>query len=266
MFEALRERGFRIETLSHADAILRVDFPEVTSELESILLDSSIPIEEIIRSGGGETKGTQRLRRALRAKGWQKHNFVVQRVIDGRPLESQSHEVDHIRHFDAGTVALEIEWNNKDPFFDRDLENFKRLHADGAISLGVIITRGPDLQEDMKALVRRFVDENDIDSHDDMQRIGLNRTPRQIREVMKRVEREKNPLPFRDAWVDHFVSDKFGAATTHWRKLDDRVRRGVGNPCPLLLIGLPTSIVTFGEDPAEVERLIAEGEDDARSS
>jgi hypothetical protein len=25
----------------------------------------------------------------------------------------------------------------------------------------------------------------------------------------------------------------------------DRVRRGVGNPCPLLLIGLPASIVTF---------------------
>jgi Restriction endonuclease BglII len=36
----------------------------------------------------------------------------------------------------VGVVALEIEWNNKDPFFDRDLENFKRLHAEGAISVG----------------------------------------------------------------------------------------------------------------------------------
>ena len=24
-------------------------------------------------------------------------------------------------------IALEIEWNNKDPFFDRDLENFKAV-------------------------------------------------------------------------------------------------------------------------------------------
>jgi len=35
----------------------------------------------------------------------------------------------------------------------------------------------------------------------------------------------------------------------HWRKLEDRVRRGVGNPCPLLLIGLPASIVTFERPP-----------------
>jgi hypothetical protein len=34
--------------------------------------------------------------------------------------------------FLPGVLALEIEWNN--PFFDRDLENFKRLHANGAIS------------------------------------------------------------------------------------------------------------------------------------
>lgn len=260
MFDALRERGFSIETLSHAEAILEGDFPEVTAEIEGILLGSQIPIEEIIGSGGGETKGTQRLRRALRERGWAKHNFVVQRVIDGRTLESQSHEIDHIRRFEKGIVALEIEWNNKDPFFDRDLENFKRLHADGAISLGVIVTRGPDLQDSMRGFVRRFVDENDVNSHDDMQRIGLTRTPRQIAEVMKRVERTKNPLPFRDAWVDHFVSDKFGAATTHWRKLEERVKRGVGNPCPLVLIGFPSGIVTFGEDPAVVEQLIAEGE------
>lgn len=32
-------------------------------------------------------------------------------------------------------------------------------------------------------------------------------------------------------------------ATTHWSKLQARVRRGVGNPCPLVLIGLPANIV-----------------------
>jgi len=97
MFDALKERGFLVETLSHAWAILSGDFPDVASEIEEILLASTIPIEEIVGSGGGETKGTQRLRRALREKGWRKHNFIVQRVIDGRALESQSHEVDHIR-------------------------------------------------------------------------------------------------------------------------------------------------------------------------
>src|SRR5262249_30131301 len=176
---------------------------------------------------------------------------------------AQSHEVDHVRAFQAGTVALEIEWNNKDPFFDRDLENFKRLHADGAISLGIIITRGSALQDSLRDFVRRFADENAINSHDDMERIGLNPTQRQKADVMKRVERPRNPVPFREAWVDTFVSDKFGTATTHWRKLEDRVQRGVGNPCPLVLIGLPPNIVTFGEAPSEVQKLIAEGEQES---
>ncbi|MGJ5022594.1 BglII/BstYI family type II restriction endonuclease [Bradyrhizobium sp. SZCCHNS3002] len=260
MFERLRERRFEIDFRSHAEAILQIDFPEVAEQLESVLAMSTIPIEEIIGSGGGETKGTQRLRRSLMAEGWLKHNFVVQRIIDGRPRESQSHEIDHVKSFDAGTIALEIEWNNKDPFFDRDLENFKRLHADGGISIGIIVTRGATLQNALHELVKRFADEQRINSHDDMKRIGLNPTSRQIRDVMKRVQRNQNPIPFREAWSDQFVSDKFGMATTHWSKLQDRVQRGVGNPCPLVLIGLPSSIVTFGEDHAEVQQLIEEGE------
>jgi hypothetical protein len=260
MLDSLVARNFEIDFRSHAKAILGSDFPDVASQLEEVLLASTIPIEEIIGSGGGETKGTQRLRNALKERGWRKHKFVVQRIIDGVEREAQSHEVDHVQIFAQGTVALEIEWNNKDPFFDRDLENFKRLHADGAISLGIIVTRGRSLQDDMKSLVRRFADENEIDSHDDMARIGLNPTRRQVAEVKKRVERPKNPIPFREAWVDHFVSDKFGAATTHWSKLDDRIRRGVGNPCPLVLVGLPASMVTFGENAATIEQLLAEGE------
>ncbi len=39
-----------------------------------------------------------------------------------------------------------MEWNNKDPFFDRDLLNFMALHREGALAVGVIVTRGPELQ------------------------------------------------------------------------------------------------------------------------
>ena len=261
MFERLKEKGFEIEFRSHAEAILGVDFPEVAAQLERVLLTSTIPVEEIIGSGGGETKGTQRLRNALASHDWRKHNFVVERIIDGVRKEAQSHEIDHVKAFNAGTIALEIEWNNKDPFFDRDLENFKRLHADGGISLGMIVTRGATLQDSMWDLVRRFADENTLDSHDDMQRIGLNPTRRQIRDVMKRVTRARNPVSFRDAWTNQFVSDKFGMATTHWSKLQERVQRGVGNPCPLVLIGLPASIVTFGESKAAVMMLLGEEPD-----
>ena len=37
-------------------------------------------------------------------------------------------------------------WNNKDPFFDRDLNNFRLLYDYDALDVGVIITRSTHLQ------------------------------------------------------------------------------------------------------------------------
>jgi hypothetical protein len=51
-------------------------------------------------------------------------------------------------------VGLEIEWNNKDPFFDRDLNNFRLLHSIAVLSVGVIVTRCDELQEIVKSLGR----------------------------------------------------------------------------------------------------------------
>ncbi len=191
--------------------------------------------------------------------GWNKANFTIEKRINGVPKESISHEVDHVRQFiDGRTIALEIEWNNKDPFFDRDLENFKRLHAEGAISVGVIVTRGTTLQENMVSLVRRFALDKKFASTSDLQAIGLSPTRRQTADVNRRM---RNGTPFTEAWSASFVQDKFGTATTHWRKLEDRVRRGVGNPCPLLLVGLPSSVVTFGEH-LDTEAIVS-GDDSA---
>lgn len=254
MLKLLTDKGFQVVFLSHAQAILSVDFPEALIELESALTNTTIPIEEIVAGGGGEAKGTQRVRRALAAKNWIKTTFVVEKRINGVQRESQSHEVDHVRCFgtepDLSRIALEIEWNNKDPFYDRDLENFKRLHADGAISVGVIVTRGKSLHDNMRPLVRRFLDIRQIDKIDDLHQWKYAPTARQRTAIETRVNRKKSPLSFRDAFTDTFVSDKFGEATTHWRKLEDRVQRGVGNPGPLVLIGLPDSIVTFHEGKA----------------
>jgi hypothetical protein len=263
MLTELKRKNFEVLAVSHAQAILASDFPEALEELERCLLEFSIPIGEIIGSGGGESKGTQRLRRALAGLGWRKVNFEISKVINGIPTESRSHEVDHVRTLEKGVVALEIEWNNKDPFFDRDLENFKRLHAEGAISVGAVITRGPTLHDRIAELVYRFTQVNRIQSYDDLQALGLNPpTTRQKIAVMKRVERARNPIPFADSWTSLFVADKFGEATTHWAKLMARVQRGVGNPCPLLLIGLPADIVTF--DTAAIEE--AESDPDVSGS
>ena len=257
MFDSLRKAGFQIGFHSHAEAILSVDFATVAVQLEAILAAATIPIQEIVGSGGGETKGTQRLRHALHDHGWRKHKFEVRRTIDGVQREAISHEVDHIARFPAGVVALEIEWNNKDPFFDRDLENYKRLHADGAISLGVLITRGVSMQDDMRAMVLRYALAENLRTPADLDRLGLRPTRRQLAEYARR---SRGDVEFATAWAAAFVQDKFGAATTHWRKLEDRVRRGVGNPCPLLLIGLPAGLVTFDEPASVVESLLDAGD------
>ncbi|WLC16299.1 BglII/BstYI family type II restriction endonuclease [Bradyrhizobium diazoefficiens] len=112
----LKARGIEIEYLSHARAILSVDFPEALTELAAVLDKATIPIEEII--AGGEAKGTQRLRRALTELKWPKTTFTVQKIINGKEREAISREIDHVRTFEAVTIALEIEWKNKDPFFD----------------------------------------------------------------------------------------------------------------------------------------------------
>lgn len=265
MFEKLRTAGFQVDFHSHAQAILGGDFPQVEQELEDVLLTATIPIEEIIAGGGGEAKGTQRLRRGLQAKGWATKDFTIERRINNVPREAITHKMDHVKTFDlsdgsSGTVALEIEWNNKDPFYDRDLENFKRLHADGAISVGMIITRGRSLHEKMREMVGRFFDQRQIQTLEDLERWGYNPTRNQRNAILGRMNRELNPLPLRESFVSKFVADKFGEATTHWRKLEDRVQRGVGNPCPLVLIGLPDSIVTFGESEAALRPIIAEAQ------
>lgn len=243
MFESLKEKGFKVLTLHHAEAILTHDLPDAAAELESVLSQITIPAEELIRGGGGEGQLTQRMRHGLSTKfGWRKHNFEIKKIVDGEEKESISHEIDHVKKFERGTVALEIEWNNKDPFYDRDLENFKRLHADGVISVGGIITRGSGLHSSLKELVTEFATMNNISSLDDLAAFDYNPTTRQKGLIEAAAERYGT---FAEGWARVFVSDKFGEATTHWKKLEARVKRGVGNPCPLLLIGIPRNVVTF---------------------
>ena len=234
---ALRSAGFDVSSLNHAEAVMVRDFAAPLGELGDILTTMEIQDTELIRGGGGESSLTQRLRQSLTKKGWEKRKIVIQKTVDGKERSATTHEIDHVRVTDMGSVALEIEWNNKDPFYDRDLENFQRLHVEGAISVGIILTRGQSLQLDMRRIVLEFAHARSIDGFDDLAEIGVTPTQRQRRLV------EGSSGEFAAEWARVFVADKFGMATTHWDKLQERVRRGVGNPCPLILIGIPSRVV-----------------------
>ena len=56
--------------------------------------------------------------------------FQTQVVVDEHTMDTPTHKIDCFRN----SIALEIEWNNKDPFYDRDLNNFRLLFDLRAIS------------------------------------------------------------------------------------------------------------------------------------
>lgn len=240
--DRLRAAGFDVLARNHAEAILAVDFPEETAELVEALLAFRLSSVELIASGGGEAPSTVRLRRSLDGQGWHKHNFRIETVVDGATLgPGTSHEIDHVRHGNGGRLALEIEWNNKDPFFDRDLENFQRLHAQAVISAGLVVTRGAALQAGLVAMVAGMLDERGITDEDGFAVFGVKDRSVRQREIVERAMARGER--FADAFARQFVADKFGPSTTHWDKLEDRVARGVGSPCPMVLIGLPLSVI-----------------------
>ena len=239
----LQRAGFNVQTLNHAGAVLTSDFAEPLGELCGVLLDFRIGDVELIKGGGGEAHSTQRLRHSLTELDWIKRNIVIRKTVDGTERAAISHEIDHVRRTDEGAIALEIEWNNKDPFFDRDLENFQRLHSEGAISVGIIVTRGESLQNRMARIVAACAINHGVGDFDDLKQFDLSPTARQ--RAMVRAEGDG----FVGDWARRFVQDKFGSATTHWNKLMERIERGVGNPCPLLLIGIPASSIFQGRLP-----------------
>jgi hypothetical protein len=93
--------------------------------------------------GGAKSKVAQAIDTFLFARGWAEKEFSTSVQVDDHIMDSPTHKVDCYKN----RVALEIEWNNKDPFFDRDLNNFRLLFDLRAISIGIIITRCDHLQE-----------------------------------------------------------------------------------------------------------------------
>ena len=100
--------------------------------------------------GGGKSKVAIRLDRMLAQRGWRPKQFDTRIVVDGREIESPTHEVDCFKN----KVALELEWNNKTEFYDRDLNNFRLLFELRVADVGIIVTRCDELQTVFEALGR----------------------------------------------------------------------------------------------------------------
>ena len=148
--------GYRYGVTRYADVILRTGFPELYRDLVEALEEFEINIGEILTGGGGRASHTRRFDESLYKRGWQKRNVTITKLIDDKPVHrTRGHEIDVFASRSDGEypgIATEMEWNNKDPFYHRDLTNFMALHKEGVIAVGVIVTRGPGLQAKLDGL------------------------------------------------------------------------------------------------------------------
>jgi hypothetical protein len=154
--------GYHYGATRYADVILKESFHDRWLDLVSALEQFRPTLTELRSGGGGRTVFVKRFDDSLHAMTkdgevvWDKRRINIRRYIDVdgvtlRAYRTKDHEIDMfgIGNFEERipAVAVEMEWNNKDPFYDRDLISFQALWQEGAIALGVIVTRGPGLQQ-----------------------------------------------------------------------------------------------------------------------
>lgn len=133
---------YEVHEWRNAVGILTTACPSEWSEIQQSLRSFRLLRSEIVAAGGNRSSIVERLEQPLKAAGWVEKHFETAIVVDGEQRDSPTHSVDCFK----GRVALEVEWNNKDPFYDRDLNNFRLLFDLQVIDVGVIITRCSELQ------------------------------------------------------------------------------------------------------------------------
>ncbi len=135
--------NFEVHEWKHACAILKSDYPSEWKDIIEMLKAFKLKKSWILSPGGRKTKIAEWIDEFMGARGWIEKKFLTAVKVDEEIRESPTHSIDCYKN----KTALEMEWNNKDPFFDRDLNNFRLLFDLRAISVGIIITRCDDLQD-----------------------------------------------------------------------------------------------------------------------
>ena len=141
---------YHVKEWRNATGVLATACPDEWRDVQEVLRGFRLMQSEILVGGGNRSLISRRIDEALYARGWQEKSFQTSILVDAARIDSPTHAVDCLK----GGVALEMEWNNKDPFFDRDLNNFRLLFELRTIQVGIIVTRSWELQEIFKALGR----------------------------------------------------------------------------------------------------------------
>lgn len=147
--QAIRD-VWQVHEYRHACAVLATDFRKEWGDLLHVLTRFQLLRSNILTPGGRKSPIALTINGLFAARGWVEKHFNVTITVDETQHHTPTHAVDYFKN----RVAVETEWNNKDPFYDRDLTNFRLLFDLHAISVGVVITRASELQAIFDALGR----------------------------------------------------------------------------------------------------------------
>jgi hypothetical protein len=139
---------YRVREWRNAAGVLATACPEEWDDIIEVLRAFRLLRSEVQAAGGNKSPIARQIDKRFDEKQWKEKQFQTAIVIDDERFESPTHAIDCFK----GRVALELEWNNKDPFYDRDLNNFRLLFELRAIDVGVIVTRASELQAIFKSL------------------------------------------------------------------------------------------------------------------
>ena len=133
---------YQVEKRHHACSILKTDFPEQWKDLVDVLREFKLRKSHIAMKGGNKSPISRAIDALFFEREWAEKSFDIKVTADGQETLAPTHHVDYYKN----RVAVETEWNNKDPFFDRDLTTFRLLFELNVLSVGIIITRADELQ------------------------------------------------------------------------------------------------------------------------
>lgn len=142
LIPAILRDKYTFEERDHACAILATDFTSEFKDLLDCLAAFKLKKSEILTPGGGLSPIPIAIDGFLKQRGWAPKDFNIKIEVDGSPIPIPTHRIDNFKN----RVGVEVEWNNKTEFYDRDLNNFRLLKELRVLSVGVIITRLTELQ------------------------------------------------------------------------------------------------------------------------
>lgn len=135
-------KRYYVQEWRHGLTILSSVHKKEWKDILDALRNFELRRSDILKQGKNKSEIAESIDSVLTARGWQEKSFDTKITVDDVPHPSPTHAVDCYKN----RVALEVEWNNKDPFFDRDLNNFRLLFDLRVIDVGVIVTRATELQ------------------------------------------------------------------------------------------------------------------------